>query len=173
MDAWIIKKSWRTCWIINSFWYLTYWTLHSLSAVPSLRSPSNNPILAEVQKNAFDYRLQTCSEKAEVAIFHPLSFPISLFSSLAKFVFLLFRTQSSRWKGIQACKHVTIHSKLQIKPSVLGFHCYATVNWPHFAIGAFFHPLFLAMRQDGRRPKWQRSVKQFQRGEQKSATRGF
>lgn len=52
--------------------------------------------------------------------------------------FSLFRTQSSRWKGIQACKRVTSHSKLQIKPSVLGFHCYATVKWPRFAIIAFF-----------------------------------
>lgn len=137
-----------TRWIMNSFRHLTRWTLHSLSALLfSLRSPSNNPILAEVLKNAFDYRLQTCSETAEVALFHPLSLTISLFY-FSSHIYFLFGTQSSRWKGIQACKRVTSHSQLQIKRSVLGFHCYATVKWPRFAIIAFFS-LF-----SGKAPRW-------------------
>lgn len=168
-----------TRWILNSSRYLTYWTLHSLSTLLfTLRSPSNNPILAEVLKNAFDYRLQTCSE---TVLFHPFFTPyisLSFFFFFKPHYFFLFsRNQDSKWKSIQACKCITSHSKPHIKPSVLDFYCYVTVKWPRFAIIVFsfffFFSSFLATLQNGRRPKWQRSVKQFQRGAQESATRGF
>lgn len=157
--------------ILNTFWYLTYWTLHSLSALLffHFKVLLIIPFWLKCWKMLLITGFRHVLRRLRWHSFTLFPSPSLSFISPATFFFSLFGTQRSRWKGIQACKRVTSHSELQIKPSVLGFHCYATVKWPRFAIIAFFFSfffflLFLERLQDGRRPKWQRSVKQFQTG---------